>query len=108
MDSEQFTEGVARAVVEASSSCLSNKNPEVCPVHLALLMLNDKQGLPARIVSRARCDLAAVERSLEIPLSKLSVQDPTPITTIDFSQSFYFIGGSIKFFEINATHLAAM
>ena len=76
MDSEQFTEGVARAVVEASSSCLSNKNPEVCPVHLALLMLNDKQGLPARIVSRARCDLAAVERSLEIPLSKLSVQDP--------------------------------
>jgi len=76
MDSERFTEGVARAVVEASSSCLSNKNPEVCPVHLALVMLQDKQGLPARIVSRAHCDVAAVEKSLEIPLSKLSVQEP--------------------------------
>lgn len=76
MDSDRFTEGVSQALVDASSLCVTRKNPEVTPVHLALAMFKDKQQLPSRIISRAHCCADSIESALESSLQKLPVQDP--------------------------------
>ena len=76
MNQNNMTEAVVTCLSAARDTALQAQNPQLCPVHVATAVVDDKQGLPFRVLTRAGCDVAALSSALQHVLGKLPSQDP--------------------------------
>ncbi len=66
MNGDNLTEGAIKALQSASAAALQAKNPQLTTAHVAVSMLEDNHGLPARILIRAGCDSAPILIGLQV------------------------------------------
>ena len=76
MNQNNMTEAVVACLSAARDTALQAQNPQLCPAHVATAVVDDKQGLPFRVLTRAGCDVAALRSALQHVLGRLPSQDP--------------------------------
>ena len=85
--SETFTEKAIKAVQQTEVIARENHNIQLFPVHLALALFNDKDGLFRQIMLKSGADNQSLEKTIKKYISKLGKQDPAP-ETISPSRTF--------------------
>ncbi|MDO5028448.1 MAG: ATP-dependent chaperone ClpB [Bacillota bacterium] len=74
MDFNKFTQKSIQGINDANSTAINNGNPQIEDLHLHLALVDDREGLIARIVSLMGVDLGAYRRRLEEEVSRLPKQ----------------------------------
>jgi len=69
---------VNKAVQNAVEFATENGNIEITPLHLAYVLFNDPNGLPAQLCTKAEVKTDEVLNSIKNSMKKLSRQDPAP------------------------------
>jgi ATP-dependent Clp protease ATP-binding subunit ClpB len=77
-DPNQCTSQVNKSVQEALDFASENSNIEVVPLHLAWVLFNDDNGLPAQIAIKSEVKVEDVKAAIKKHLKKLSKQNPPP------------------------------
>ena len=65
MDTNKFTQKALSAINNAQMIALENKNQELKPEHLALSLIQDKEGLVRNIIEKCGSNFNAIEREIE-------------------------------------------
>ena len=65
MDTNKFTQKALSAINNAQMIALENKNQELKPEHLALSLIQDKEGLVRNIIEKCGSNVNAIEREIE-------------------------------------------
>ena len=65
MDTNKFTQKALSAINNAQMIALEKKNQELKPEHLALSLLQDKEGLVRNIIEKCGSNASAIEREVE-------------------------------------------
>lgn len=82
MDASRFTARTVEAINAAHTLAVTEGNPQLEPVHLAVALIRQEQGIAPSLLDKAGADVAAVSRSLDAALRALpsasggSVQAP--------------------------------
>jgi len=71
MDFEKFTERSRGFIQSAQGLALRNGNPQLTPIHLLKVLLDDSEGLAANLIRAAGGDPADAKRRAEAALEKL-------------------------------------
>ncbi|KAI5297571.1 hypothetical protein KEM56_004722 [Ascosphaera pollenicola] len=79
----EFTDKARQALEEAQTLAEQNAHPQTLPLHLAVALLNPKEGdsLFKQAIERANGDYRRFDRSLQKQLVRLAAQDPPPEET---------------------------
>lgn len=75
---EKFTDKTNEVISAAHNLATEYQNAQLSPVHVAIALLADTDGLTKNIISKAGGDPQIVERGLRKLLVRLPVQDPPP------------------------------
>ena len=78
MNPENFTDKTTEAIVAAQELAREGQNPQLAPVHLAVALFSDPNGIARQILNKSGCDPQVVERNLRRLLVRLPTQDPAP------------------------------
>ncbi|KAI8914544.1 P-loop containing nucleoside triphosphate hydrolase protein [Gorgonomyces haynaldii] len=76
MNPNAFTEKSAQIISTASSLAFHHSHPQVNPLHLALALIQDKDGLFKSIVQKTGADAQDLESKITNAVSKLPKQSP--------------------------------
>ena len=82
MDASKFTARSAEAINAAHTLAVTGGNPQVEPVHLAVALMRQDQGIAPTLLDKAGADVPAITRNLDAALRQLpsasgaSVQNP--------------------------------
>ncbi len=71
MDANKFTARSAEAINAAHTLAVSAGNPQIEPIHLALALLRQDQGIATSLLDKAGADAAAIKRALDTALQQL-------------------------------------
>ena len=71
MDAERFTEAAIALVASSQQVARTRQHQQVTVLHLVAALLADDAGVPARVVSKAGADVAAVRQGIDDRLSRL-------------------------------------
>ena len=88
MDASKLTARSVEAVNAASGLAVKEGNPQVEPVHLALALLRQEQGVAPSLVSRAGGDVASVSHALDQALWRLPHASGSTVQTPAASAGF--------------------
>lgn len=80
LNPEKFTEKTGEAINQAEQLARDNQHVELAPIHLAVALYSDPEGMARQVVSKAGLDPQIVERPLRRALVKQSIQEPAPDT----------------------------
>eukprot|EP00698_Gefionella_okellyi_P002925 TRINITY_DN12771_c0_g1_i1.p1 TRINITY_DN12771_c0_g1~~TRINITY_DN12771_c0_g1_i1.p1 ORF type:complete len:872 (+),score=235.69 TRINITY_DN12771_c0_g1_i1:62-2677(+) len=81
---DNFTDKVNEALKSGQNEAQEAHHSSVTPVHLAVALFADEEGLAKQACMRANADPTNLERNLKRAMIKLPVQDPPPLDiTID-------------------------
>ena len=75
---DNLTEKAQNALASANFIARENCAVQMHPIHLALALFNDKEGLLKQICSKCSIDANAVERALKRSVIKIPRQEPAP------------------------------
>lgn len=75
---EKFTDKTNEIISAAHSLALESAHVQLAPVHIALALLADADGLSKNIITKAGVEPQEVERKLRRLLVKIPVQEPAP------------------------------
>jgi len=75
---DTFTDKTNATILKAHSLAQTNGNPELYPVHVALAIFDDEDGLAKNICTKAGVDPSVVERGLRRLLQRVPSQTPVP------------------------------
>ena len=80
MDPNKFTQKTQEAIKNAAELAQDNSNAQVSPVHLAISLFEDPEGLAKQAVMREGSDetLRSILRVLRKKLVRLPAVDPPP------------------------------
>jgi len=76
--SRQFTQKAVEALKEAQNLAKSNRHGVIFPVHLAVAIFSDPEGLGKRVCQKAGAGYLEIERALRRKMSTLSQVSPVP------------------------------
>eukprot|EP01119_Soliformovum_irregulare_P013267 TRINITY_DN3519_c0_g1_i1.p1 TRINITY_DN3519_c0_g1~~TRINITY_DN3519_c0_g1_i1.p1 ORF type:complete len:885 (+),score=322.13 TRINITY_DN3519_c0_g1_i1:72-2726(+) len=79
LNPETFTDKTNETLRAAQEIAIEEKNAQMTPIHLALAIFAEPQGLGQSVCKKAGAEPQAVERSLRKALVRLPVQDPPPL-----------------------------
>ncbi|HET8985392.1 MAG TPA: AAA family ATPase, partial [Trueperaceae bacterium] len=71
MDAERFTEAALALVASSQQVARTRQHQQVTVLHLIAALLADDAGVPARVVSKAGADVAAIRQGIDDKLSRL-------------------------------------
>ncbi|HKI59199.1 MAG TPA: Clp protease N-terminal domain-containing protein, partial [Trueperaceae bacterium] len=71
MDAERFTETALQSVASAQQIARTRQHQQVTATHLAVALLADADGPPARLVQRAGGDVGQAKAALDAALGRL-------------------------------------
>jgi ATP-dependent Clp protease ATP-binding subunit ClpB len=78
MNPEHFTDKTTELIGKARELALDSAHVQITPVHLALALLSDQEGLAVQIFKKAGANIIAAERGLRKLFVRIPVQDPPP------------------------------
>eukprot|EP00026_Physarum_polycephalum_P002157 Phypoly_transcript_02162.p1 GENE.Phypoly_transcript_02162~~Phypoly_transcript_02162.p1 ORF type:complete len:900 (+),score=200.10 Phypoly_transcript_02162:111-2810(+) len=78
MNPEHFTDKTNELLSKARELALDSAHVQMTPVHLALALISDPEGLAVQIFKKAGADISAAERALRKLFVRIPVQDPPP------------------------------
>ena len=78
IDPKTLTEKSRNALVAAQEQATSHSHPQVEPIHLALALFVDADGLARRLAEKVGADPRAIEAALLRALGELPAQQPAP------------------------------
>lgn len=78
LNPENFTDKTNQSLVAAQELASENKNVQLAPVHVAIVLFSEPNGLGQSIVNRVGADFQTLDRSLKKLLVRQPVQDPPP------------------------------
>ena len=64
MNPEHFTDKTNELISKARELALDSAHVQITPVHLALALISDQEGLAVQIFKKAGADITAAERGL--------------------------------------------
>jgi len=73
MNPETFTDKTNELLQSARELALDNAHVQALPVHLALALISDQEGLAVQIFKKAGADITAAERGLKKMLVKYAI-----------------------------------
>jgi ATP-dependent Clp protease ATP-binding subunit ClpB len=79
LNPSEFTDKVNETLQAAMNLAIESANPQVEPVHVAIVVFEDKEGIARRVVQKAGTDIVSVVESLRAVLAKLPRQSPQPL-----------------------------
>src|ERR1700722_13185199 len=80
ISSDNATEKTINAFVNAERLAREHHSVQLSPLHLALALWEERDGLLRQIINRCSGDAQEFERSLKRAITKLPQQDPPPET----------------------------
>eukprot|EP01118_Nematostelium_gracile_P017313 TRINITY_DN735_c0_g1_i1.p1 TRINITY_DN735_c0_g1~~TRINITY_DN735_c0_g1_i1.p1 ORF type:complete len:876 (-),score=368.38 TRINITY_DN735_c0_g1_i1:78-2705(-) len=86
LDPQTFTDKTNEYLTAARELAVENRNVQVTPVHLAVAIFSDPEGLGKQVLNKNNIDALTVERSLKRAMLKFGSQDPAP-TEVPLNQS---------------------
>ncbi|MGN6253212.1 MAG: ATP-dependent chaperone ClpB [Marmoricola sp.] len=100
MDGSKFTARSVEVINAATMLAVSKQNPQIEPVHLAVALLTQDQGIAGNLLTKAGADRAALAGSLDAALAELptvsgsTVQNPTASAGLNrvLAKSFDLMG----------------
>jgi hypothetical protein len=78
LNPESFTDKTNEYISAARNLALEGRHVQITPLHLALAILADPEGLGKQICNKAQVDPIVVERALKRAVNKLPAQEPAP------------------------------
>eukprot|EP00899_Mesostigma_viride_P001944 jgi/Mesvir1/11750/Mv00121-RA.1 len=78
LDPDKFTDKTNEALKAAIELSQEGGHAQLYPVHLAVALLDDEDGLFGRIVEKAGCNRLDLQRALKKEMVRLPCQDPPP------------------------------
>ncbi len=87
LNPEHFTDKANEIIKAAHDLALDSAHVQITPVHLALALLSDAEGLAPQVFKKAGADINLAERTLRKLFVRLTVQDPPP-TEVGASPAF--------------------
>jgi ATP-dependent Clp protease ATP-binding subunit ClpB len=78
LNPKNWTEKTGQAVSAARDLAEEHAHVQLMPIHLAVVLFSDAEGLARNVCNKAGCDPQVVERALRRQLVKLPVQEPAP------------------------------
>lgn len=78
MNPKNWTEKTTQAISAARDLAEDNSHVQLAPIHLAVVLFSEADGLARNICNKAGCDPQVAERNLRRLLVRLPVQDPAP------------------------------
>eukprot|EP00055_Hartaetosiga_balthica_P002554 m.4402 g.4402 ORF g.4402 m.4402 type:complete len:897 (+) comp2223_c0_seq1:410-3100(+) len=103
----EWTEKVQEMYLHAKDEAINNSNAQVDPIHFALAMFQDEEGLGKRVVEKSGASLSSVISALESSISRIPKQQPAPVEVSLSSKSLRFLQNSQKHQKKNnEAHLA--
>lgn len=78
LNPENFTEKTNAILVAAQDLAREHQNVQLSPLHVALALFQDGEGLAKSISQKAGADAVSIERNLKKAVVRLPVQDPAP------------------------------
>jgi len=78
LNPDNFTEKTNSVLVVAQELAREHQNVQLSPLHVALALFQDGDGLAKSIAQKAGADSNSIERSLKKAVVRLPVQDPAP------------------------------
>eukprot|EP01117_Protostelium_nocturnum_P019508 TRINITY_DN8472_c0_g1_i1.p1 TRINITY_DN8472_c0_g1~~TRINITY_DN8472_c0_g1_i1.p1 ORF type:complete len:873 (+),score=338.28 TRINITY_DN8472_c0_g1_i1:136-2754(+) len=75
---DKFTDKTTQILVAAQDLARENSNVQLSPVHVAICLFTDEDGLAKSICNKSNVDALQIERGLRKLLVRLPVQDPPP------------------------------
>eukprot|EP01105_Mastigella_eilhardi_P018403 TRINITY_DN4256_c0_g2_i1.p1 TRINITY_DN4256_c0_g2~~TRINITY_DN4256_c0_g2_i1.p1 ORF type:complete len:870 (-),score=276.77 TRINITY_DN4256_c0_g2_i1:2303-4912(-) len=78
MDPSTFTDKTAEAISKAQKLALEHAAPEISPVHVALALFTDHEGLARQVLLKCGGDAQATVARLQEQAERLPRQDPPP------------------------------
>jgi ATP-dependent Clp protease ATP-binding subunit ClpB len=78
MDASKWTESTIKAVNAAHEKAVQRGHAVITPQVLCAVLLEDSNGLPARLVSRAGGDVAKLRSEVDLLVAKVPKQQPAP------------------------------
>eukprot|EP00730_Choanoeca_flexa_P011060 TRINITY_DN2258_c0_g1_i1.p1 TRINITY_DN2258_c0_g1~~TRINITY_DN2258_c0_g1_i1.p1 ORF type:complete len:895 (+),score=328.74 TRINITY_DN2258_c0_g1_i1:111-2795(+) len=74
-----FTDKVNTTLFDSKNLAIENGHSQVEPVHVAVVLFEDAEGMARRVVQKAGCDIESILTSLRTMLSKFPAQTPQPL-----------------------------
>lgn len=90
MNPEHFTEKTTELISKAREFALDSAHVQMTPLHVALTLISDNEGLASQIFKKAGADINLAERALRKLFVRIPVQEPAP-TDVSISQSFLHV-----------------
>ena len=81
MDASQLTSRSVESINAASTLAVNEGNPQVEPVHLAVALMRQEQGVTPSLLAKAGVDVASVSRVLEQALRNLPKASGSTVST---------------------------
>eukprot|EP00056_Hartaetosiga_gracilis_P001119 m.42346 g.42346 ORF g.42346 m.42346 type:complete len:895 (+) comp10505_c0_seq1:328-3012(+) len=92
----EWTEKVQEMYLHAKDTAINNSNAQVDPIHFALAMFEDEEGLGKRVVEKGGASLSSVVSALKSLLGRIPKQQPAPVEVSLSSKSLRFLQKSQK------------
>lgn len=87
MNPETFTDKTTELIGKARELALDSAHVQMTPVHLALALISDPEGLAVQIFKKAGADISLAERAIRKIFVRIPVQEPPP-TEVSPNQAF--------------------
>jgi len=84
---ENFTDKTNETLLAAQNLCVEKQNPQLLPIHVAVVLFQDPSSLGHQICLKGKVDITPINRALQKHLVRLPVQDPAP-TEVSSSPAF--------------------
>ena len=78
LSTDNATEKTINAFVNAERIARENNAVQLCPLHLAMALWEEREGLLRQVIGRCSGDAVQFERALKRAITKLPQQDPPP------------------------------
>eukprot|EP00048_Salpingoeca_helianthica_P018693 m.2655 g.2655 ORF g.2655 m.2655 type:complete len:912 (-) comp2630_c0_seq2:25-2760(-) len=107
LNPNEFTDKVNEILNASKDVAIENSNPQVEPVHVALALFKDREGLARRVLEKVGGDQETALRELSALLRKIPKQQPAPLEVSMSSDTIRFLKAAQGFQKKNKeAHLA--